>query len=113
MRHQAKRRIVHSADRAPSESGPFCPFAVIEVRSWRATGEVSEDFSGRRTRDRTWDLGLVRAALFQLSYPPEPNLPRGYETSLPQPPPNAPENAPESRWPAPSYVALRSSYYSS
>src|SRR5262245_55607443 len=27
-------------------------------------------FSGRRTRDRTWDLGLVRAALFQLSYPP-------------------------------------------
>src|SRR5437867_13169244 len=70
MRHQAKRRIVHSADRAPSESGPFCPFAVIEVRSWRETGEVSEDFSGRRTRDRTWDLGLVRAALFQLSYPP-------------------------------------------
>jgi hypothetical protein len=27
-------------------------------------------FLGRRTRDRTWDLGLVRAALFQLSYPP-------------------------------------------
>src|SRR5262245_2197793 len=45
---------------------------------WRGQGKhhhedcyvAPQNFDGRRTRDRTWDLGLVRAALFQLSYPP-------------------------------------------
>src|SRR5207245_4033648 len=51
---------------------PFLSHTVIKIipQRRRETVEASEDFSGRRTRDRTWDLGLVRAALFQLSYPP-------------------------------------------
>src|SRR2546430_1097947 len=38
-------------------------------------GNTYRDFSGGRKRDRTSDLGLVRAALSQLSYPPAMRAP--------------------------------------
>ena len=52
-------------------------------------------FGGRRTRDRTWDLGLVRAALFQLSYPPVSERSESCRTLVIVAPPDEPGNVPE------------------
>jgi hypothetical protein len=58
--------------------------------------------TGRRRRDRTSDLGLVRAALSQLSYPPVPGILRGCATSFPALASNATGNATESSFRAAS-----------
>ena len=56
----------------------------LDLRRDPALFHASNHFRGRRNRDRTCDLCLVRAALSQLSYPPEffGNTGGGYQVPL-------------------------------
>src|SRR5881628_570723 len=83
-----------------------------ELTDGQELAENSGSFGGGRKRDRTSDLGLVRAALSQLSYPPVLGFSRTCGCASTTETPDVPENVPVSlratSWRSPGLVRPKS-----